>query len=626
MEKRGVYNRLWYSLFLLPLFYRPILGIALVFFLPGLGIILSFFKNSKAHEKIALSIALSISITVLTGFFLNATFGLNFATVFTSLMLITIISFAVFFKRKGREWIKNFKIPKPTKKQIFQIAMVLICLSVLAVKIHQPHQNNPYPIHLDEWSRLLETTHIIEQESFNNRYNPQFVGHPDAPRRLNPGFQFILSQFYIVSGVDHIEFFQYLPALFAVMTGFILFSFLFKISNYWTGLFGIIFISFMKTNDNTLGIALLLALTMTFPLLYAIFYSLYNSFEKKESFYLLLASLFYFTVLVTHEQTGAAFMPIILLYIIIKLLIFLFKRESLDFSLKGIIIALISFVIPLFSLYVARHIIWKGSIEKSFSFLLDLIVWGGVSPIRFSYNFILFYGTILSILAVIGAILVFRNLNMQVFVLWAIFTVWQIINFRLNQITYFSALERIRHHALLGLIPLSAYGAFSILEIVSKFFKEKKEIILAVLSVVLILTASIVTLTTEDEGLYFPEGKVPRHGVGLVPTLKYQDYQAILFLKNITNKQVVLAKPLISAAIYPISYNYVVATDQTPGDGFGGGNLQAVRRFFTTPSCIEKQNIAYRNNARYILSERPINCGFVDQIYSEEFRYIYKAK
>ncbi|MBN2111886.1 DUF1616 domain-containing protein, partial [Candidatus Woesearchaeota archaeon] len=520
MQKRWWYDRLWYLLFLVPLIYRPILGIALIFFLPGLGFVLNLFKKTRTHEKIALSIALSIALVVLNGFFLNTTFGLNFATVFTSLLLVTVIPLIVYFKRTGLE---NIQLKKPTRQQILQVMMLVLCLSVLAFKVYKPHTDNPYPIHLDEWSRLLETTHIIEEETFNHRFNPQFVGHPPAPRRLNPGFQFILSQFYIVSGVDQISFFQYLPALFALMTGFIIFSFLFKISNYWTGLFAIVFLSFLKTNDNTLGISFLVALTMTFPLLYALFYALHNSFKEKESLYLLLAAFLYFTVLVTHEQTGAAFLPIVAAYFIVNLALLKTKKEKLKISKKGVIICIVSFILPLLSLYVAREIIWKGSFAKSFNFLLSLIVWKGISPIRYSYNFVVFYGVVLALLAVIGAVMVYKNKDMGVFLIWSLIAVGQVMNFYFNQVTYFSALERIRHHAVLGLVPLSAYGLYSLLNFLSKKLKQHNEEVFSIVSVAVIFFASMVSVAYVDTGKYLPDNKQPQHYLTMAPTIDYKD-------------------------------------------------------------------------------------------------------
>jgi len=619
-------KRWWYLLFLIPLFYRPLLGLLLIFFLPGLGFVLNLFEETKLHEKIALSIALSLSLVVLNGFFLNVTFGLNFISVFISLLLITLVLMVIYVKRK--DIFRKIKFPKLDKKKILNIFLVLFCLSVLGVKVYQPHFDNPYPIHLDEYSRLLETTHIIEEESFNNRFNPQFVGHPEAGRRLNPGFQFILSQFYIVSGVNEIEFFQYLPALFAVLTGFILFSFLTRISSYWTGLFGIIFLSFMKTNDNTLGIAFLIALTMTFPLLYGMFYSLYNGFKKKKILYFLLASFIYFTILVTHEQTGAAFFPIILIFLIFNIvLLFVKNKKGFNITKKRVLIILFSIIIPLFSFYVARSWLWKGNLAKTWCFFLDLIVWKGTSQVRYTYNFVLFYGIVLSILAVIGAIMIFRNLDINVFLIWSLVAVGQVVMFNLNHITYFSFIERVRHHAVLGLIPLSAYGAYSLLRLMVKLFKRDKEKLMAVFSVGIILISSFMSLNYVDDGSYLPENKRPKNGnLVLNPTISYKDYQAILFLKNISYKNIVLADPKTSAAIYPISKNYIIASSQNKRDGFGGGRINEVKRFFSTYSCTDKQRIAYQNNVRYILSTKPINCPSFKQIYSENFRYIYELE
>jgi hypothetical protein len=618
-------KRWWYLLFLIPLLYRPILGLFLIFFFPGLGFVLNLFKKTNTYEKISLSIALSLCLVVLNGFFLNMTFGLNFISVFISLALISLIPLYIYFKKEKFDF-KKLEIKKPSNRQIFQIILLILCLSFLAVKVYQPHFNNPYPIHLDEWSRLLETVHIIDQGTFNQRYNPQFVGHPDAPVRLNPGFQFILSQFYIISGVNQITFFQYLPALFAILTAFILFSFLNKISNYWTGLFAIIFLSFLKTNDNTLGISYLIALTMTFPLLYALFHSLFNAFEKKDSLYFLLASFIYFTVCVIHEQTGAAFLPIILLYLLVSSIIFIVKNRKIEFSLRGTIITIISLIIPFFSFYVARDLIWKGTLSKTIAFLLKLIVWQGITETSYPYNFILFYGPILLLLAIIGIIILYKNIDMNVFFIWSLIALGQVINFYYNHITYFSYIERIRHHAVLGLIPLSAYGLFSILDLSSKLIKNYKNIFLAAISIIIIIIASINSYNYIDNGNYLPEDKQPKNGLVLNPTIDYKDYQAILFLKTISYKQVVLADPQTSAAIYPISKNYIVASSENPDAGFGGGNMEAVKKFFSSSSCTEKQNIIYQNNVKYILSKKPINCPNLKQIYSSNLRYIYEVE
>ncbi|MBW2998412.1 hypothetical protein KY321_02630, partial [Candidatus Woesearchaeota archaeon] len=408
------------------LFYRPLLGILYIFFLPGFLLYINLDKNKKIDEVISFSIALSLVITVLNGFFLNTFSGLNFLTVFTSLTSLIVIFGLIYLLRKSFIIKYNFEFDK---EKIIYILLIIISLSVLFLNTYEPHFDNDYPIHYDEWSRLLETNHIIEQETFNNRYNPQFVGHPDSAIRMNPGFQFILSQFYILSGVNQILFFKHLPSIFAVLTGFILFSLLKKIGNFKIGILAILFLSLLKTNDNTLGISFLVALTMTFPLLYSLFYSLHNVFKEKKSIYLLISSLIYFTILVIHEQTGAAFLPIIILYVLYSTIKLLFKDKKIIFTKKGTIISLISVIIPLFSLYVARELLWKGTFKESFNSLIKLIVWEGITKTSYPYNFILFYGTALSILAIIGIIFIYKKIDFDIFLIWSLIATGQVINF-----------------------------------------------------------------------------------------------------------------------------------------------------------------------------------------------------
>ncbi len=228
--------------------------------------------------------------------------------------------------------------------------------------------------------------------------------------------------------------------------------------------------------------------------------------------------------------------------------------------------------------------------------------------------------------------MIVKNKKMIIFFIWGAVAVSQIMNFHFNQITYFSYIERVRHHAVLGLIPLSAYGLYWVLNSILLFLPRMREIIkkynesiFTISSIILIFILAVFSLEYVDKGDYLPEDKRPNK-LAISPTIDDRDYKAIVFLKNISSENVVLAEPKISAAVYPVSGNYIVASAQNDVAGFGGGNIQSVKKFFSSPFCLDKQNIVYQNNVRYVLSSTPINCPFFKQIYSQDFRYIYEMK
>lgn len=615
MEKRW-----WFLLFLIPLLYRPIFGIIFVFFLPGYAIVMNLFKNSRFHQKFAFSLILSLCILVINGFLINMTFGFSFATVLISLLMIIGIPSFIYYKRNPEYKVSSFLLPDKTK--IFKIILLLFCLGILAGKVYSPHFESRYPIHVDEWYRLIGTTYLMEEGKFEgNIPTAQLPDQPPGRIRMNPGFYFVLSQFYYISGVDNVLFFQYLPALFAVFTAIIIFSFLAKISSYWTGLFAILFMSFMKTNENTLGISFLVALTMTFPLLYGIFYALYNGFEEKNSVYFLIASMAYFSVLVTHEQTGAAFFPIIFLFLLVDGIVTIIKHKKFYLTKEKLIVLIVALIIPVFAVYVARGLLWKGNFAESLSHFLNLIVWPGDNIINYPYNFILFYGPVLTILAVIGFFAVIANFKMIVFFIWTLIATGQVINFYFNDFTLFSYIPRVRHHAVLGLIPLSAYGFYFVLDLIIKKIEKLKEYhAMEAISVVLIIIISISSWAVVDTGDYFPDDKRPLNQQLIFYTLDDKDYQAISHLKSISSGKIVLTEPDPAMAIYPISKNFVIASSESAN---GVGNMEAVNKFFGTPSCEKKQAILSDNNVDYVISKKPFNCNFLKQVYTENFRYMY---
>ena len=135
----------------------------------------------------------------------------------------------------------------------------------------------------------------------------------------------------------------------------------------------------------------------------------------------------------------------------------------------------------------------------------------------------------------------------------------------------------------MALIPLSAYGIYVVVNFLIKksskfigYVKENQKQIIGYTMTTIIVLASFIALFRVDDGDYLPEGRRPKSGQLIVYSMDDKDYQAIKFLETQSTRQVVIADTVVSAAIYPISRNYIVASAQNQYDGFGGGKREDI--------------------------------------------------
>ena len=108
--------------------------------------------------------------------------------------------------------------------------------------------------------------------------------------------------------------------------------------------------------------------------------------------------------------------------------------------------------------------------------------------------------------------------------------------------------------------------------------------------------------------------EIPKQ-VDLYQVIDNDDYQALLFLSTLP-KTVVMADPMVSVAMYPISQQEPVATL------FFYGNRENAKMFFLLDGCKAKQQILNKYNVKYVLSKSQIDCGW-DLIYDKK-NYIYQ--
>ena len=107
----------------------------------------------------------------------------------------------------------------------------------------------------------------------------------------------------------------------------------------------------------------------------------------------------------------------------------------------------------------------------------------------------------------------------------------------------------------------------------------------------------------------------------LLHLLTDQDVKALQFIdKEIGQNKVVLADPLISFGVYPISKNHVVAIQ---GANIGLGDMALSGKFFNG-NCVEKQKIMTDEKVDIVLSRISLSCPFLIEIYNQK-DFVYKV-
>lgn len=82
-----------------------------------------------------------------------------------------------------------------------------------------PHQNYPYPVHLDEWQHLAFFNEIIKEGSVVGLSNPFFGGAPIINNQIGEvSFHLYWVVFYLISGISWLTIFRYFSGIIFMIT------------------------------------------------------------------------------------------------------------------------------------------------------------------------------------------------------------------------------------------------------------------------------------------------------------------------------------------------------------------------------------------------------------------------
>jgi hypothetical protein len=458
--------------------------------------------------------------------------------------------------------------------------LILACVFTF-VLVYLPHFNYKYPLHVDEWYHISETIKLKTGD---------YVVNGGAFRI---GFDiFLLPLSY---SFDLVKIYQYLPALWAVLTALVLFWIVNKKSGkFFIALLSVIFFASLKSNVNLQGLWFFIPSVFAIPFIYLFIYLYTEGIEKQNKKYILWSLGLMLIVLLVHSVSLFFAVPFLFIY---SLLNYKYILKEWKFFSLFLIIPILGVIF--YSL--VREVNFASSIVKG---IYELQFPYGRMPLELNNSFFELYSPIGYILALLGAYYLVYNYGFKTnkylaYLLWSIFTFISILIFKTFDVSFFAPYQRTMYYFAISLPFLSAFGVYYLFKIKNDYIernnrikdKERKKIFSGV-----IIMALILLMTFYSYNSISPVVKVYH-------MIEEKDYEALTFLNNYSYGRL-MAPADISMASYAVSGKPPV------GAVFFYGNKTKVEKFLSSNNCSEQQNILKQQSASYVLLKNPSSCNW----------------
>ena len=481
-----------------------------------------------------------------------------------------------------------------------RVKIVLLCLSLLAVflLIYGIHFNNPYPTHMDEWHHITEAINLK-----NGDYHL-------GTGAFEIGFHVLLALIILIIGkINLILVYKFLPAIWACLSALALFFLVYKKTenNFWIAFFSVLFLASIKTNANTTGLWFFTPLTFAIPFIYLFVYFFTEGLEKESKKNVLISLAIMALLIPIHALSVLFAIPILLIYSLFYL--GYIKREWKFFS---------SFlIIPIFGLLFysfAKHIAFSELFRDLFSALQFKQGWG-VLEVQILPTML--YSLIGFIFALIGLVYIFRNQHKRyyLFIIWPAIILASMIVYLITNVSYLVPYQRNLYYFAISLPILSAMGLYYLGRILNVFYeglinkdiKEKTRKTAKIIGALLILG---ITFFFVFQNYWSNPKQIAPYQV-----IDKSDYSSLTFLSE-KQAGIVMANPMLSEAVFPITGNRPVGTLYFYGD------RKAVEDFYTAQNCTARNKLIKKYEVKYVIAKSPIDCNWT-RIYNKT-NYIYE--
>jgi len=475
-----------------------------------------------------------------------------------------------------------------------RILLVIGVLILVGFLIYSPRLGYRFPIHLDEWIHVDWAVHAMDKQSYMEK-DDLFTKQRLPVHEV--GFHIFLSEIFLMSSVDPVLGYKYLASFLNMVTAFLLFVVIFKITkDFYTGIFAMLFFASLRNNINILGTWFFVPFVFCFPLIYLLSFSIIKGLDDKK--FLIISIFILFVIYFIHVQIAIFCSLLFVVY-----LIFNYKKVK-----KNWIYLLPVILVPLIILLFYSSVLWNGSFLGLIKNIITRITFEGYGPgPQINYSLFSFYGIIAYVLAGIGIIFGIKKIKERFWIMWIFLAAIFIFIFHQYRIILLAAYRRMVYLALIGLIPLSAIGLSNILTYLKKKIKNNR--ILQLTSMTFIVVVFIFSFW----GYY----RIPSN-VRIFYLINEQEYEAIEWLEEkYSSYNVVFAPKWFSEAIYPVSRNYVDYNKIK-----GGADK---KHEFYDGDCKTKLDIIKEFKVDFVFVKERIHCRFLELVYNNSV-FIYEFK
>jgi hypothetical protein len=459
------------------------------------------------------------------------------------------------------------------------------------------HTNYPFPYHHDEWQHLGISKQAID-EGYNKHYNP-FLGIDAVYQDLESGFHLYLASLILFSGLDPLVYYQYLAAVFAVISGFSIFVCVSRLSkNTYAGIISSFVFSLLKSNVNVLGKDYFVPLTMAIPFIFTfiLFYAegLNEKDLKKFIFSLVILIILFFI----HPPSAI----ILMMPAFFEAFFHLDAFRSKEF--RYTLIALLVLVTVSFAFLINR-----GDLSETKKYFFDLIYfepgWGKVDV---TYFIPFFYGGLNAFYALVGLFYAYKT-RLRFFAVLSFASLAITSMFNVFGFTFLAPYSRALHYSMLALIPLTAYGIIRSIEICSSYFSlhSKQKIAFSIILVIIFAAIGIITSYSLDM----------RYKRYSIPVMSADEYDALLWIKeNLGENNTIISPYFMTSAVYTVSGSKTISLIPAV---MGKGDIDSNLAFYNlNATCDIKYGILQNTKANIVLTHLIEDCSFLKQIYSKK--------
>jgi len=454
-----------------------------------------------------------------------------------------------------------------------------------------------YPLHADEWTHLAQAQYMMSSHGMAN-VNPYI--QQSTHRDLESGFHSFLAAFFTSTGLDPITTYQYLPAIFMVITMLSLFLMLIVIiKNYWIALLSTLFLLFVKSNINLMGSWFFLPMIFALFLMF-MFFAAY--FSKGPIRY--LAILFYLATIFSYPTMTIIITMIVILYEIVNAIL---HQDKTLFSLRYVKY----YIIIIVALFTALMIFFKGRLSA----IPFIVKYGWTIYFEQTYTPMQMYGWIPTILAIIGiAYVIIKRKNLLMIAAPVVFIV-PMIMYSLFRFTILIPYQRAFFYFLISLVPLSAIGIYYIYNLFYSLFRSLFDIksLVRFISISIVVILLLLTSILGFRSYY----KIDDNRFLLVHYATDTDYQAMQWIKQNYGKDTVIMADIFTAfATYPLTGMQTVAVAPS---NLEGGNMSVTQNFYfgSGTDCNSRQGILTKYHVKLVYSYDVINCNFLKEVYNK---------